>query len=768
MSKIDDLIHELSELCGIVSEYWDILGKKHITPVETKKAILSAMKMKIDSEEDAVKEIHERKWKPWRSFIEPVHVVSVKEQPFKVPVYIPIHEGEEKRLSLSWSIESENNPPDTPLWKRGARGDFKGEVDGLSGEKDEYVLSGDSITISEQQWINGIRYIKINIQDTGNRDIGYYVIHVECKHPENIFPEGVNLLKKTSRIIVTPDACFIPPELHNRRTWGLSINLYSIRSFRNWGIGDFTDLKEIVRWTADLKGGFVGINPLHALQNTKPFGISPYSPISRLYKNYIYLDIEEIPEVSESEEAQTFMKSGPFKEEITRLRKSKFIDYGKIAVLKREILRHAFNLFYEKHFIQDTQRAQDFKRYLSEESNSLESFSLFLSLWEHMMKAYHAYTWQQWFRYYHVPNNTVVQEFRKLHEKEILFNSYIQWLIDGQLKEAVKLTRELGMVVGLYNDLAIGSVGGGCDAWNYQDVIGGADVGAPPDDFSPDGQNWGFPPMIPERLRETGYELFIQTIRKNMKHGGALRIDHAPGLFRLYWIPYGISPKESAYIRYPSEDLLRIIALESVRNKTMVIAEDLGTVGENVRETLKKFQMLSYKLFYFERNYPDPSFLPPEKYPDMALCAVTTHDLPTIYGYWKGQDIKMRKKLGMYTDEGLWQRHIEERDRDKQLIISALKSQGIILEDFPSKPKRLAQMTPELCIAIYQYLARTPCKLLHVSLDDVIGNLNQQNMPGTVDSYPNWMQKTPLTLEEMVEDERFVDLSEMLSRTIAS
>jgi 4-alpha-glucanotransferase len=229
-----------------------------------------------------------------------------------------------------------------------------------------------------------------------------------------------------------------------------------------------------------------------------------------------------------------------------------------------------------------------------------------------------------------------------------------------------------------------------------------------------------------------------------------------------------MSPKEGAYIWYPSEDLLRIIALESVRNKTMVIAEDLGTVAENVRETLEKFQMLSYKLFYFERNYPDPSFLLPKKYPDMALCAVTTHDLPTIYGYWKGQDLKIRKKLGVYTDEGLWQRHIEERDRDKQLIISALKSQGIILEDFPSKPKRLAQMTPELCIAIYQYLARTPCKLLLVSLDDVIGNLNQQNMPGTVDSYPNWMQKTPMTLEEMVEDERFVDLSEMLSRTIAS
>jgi 4-alpha-glucanotransferase len=739
MSKIDDLINELSELCGVIPEYWDILGKKHITPVETKKAMLRAMKMKIDSEEDVVREIHERKWKPWKSFIEPVHVISVNEQPIKVPVYIPIQEGEEKRLSLSWFIMSEN------------------------GQRDEFLIPGETLTFSDQQWINGIRYIRIDLQDTGNRGIGYYAIYVECKHPENIFPEGTNLIKKTSRIIVTPDACFIPPALHERRTWGLSVNLYSVRSLRNWGIGDFTDLKEILRWTADLKGGLVGINPLHALQNTRPFGISPYFPISRLYKNFIYLDIEEIPEVSESEEAQMIMKSYPFKQEIAALRKRKLIDYEKITILKKEILRHVFNLFYEKHYIQDTERAQDFKKYLSEEGNSLESFSLFLSLREHMMKAYHAYTWQQWSGDYHVPNNPAVQEFRKLHEKDILFNSYVQWLIDGQLKEAVKLTRKLGMVVGLYNDLAIGSVGGGSDAWNYQDIIGGAEVGAPPDDFSPNGQSWGFPPIIPERLRETGYEFFIQTIRKNMKYGGALRIDHAPGLFRLFWIPYGISPKEGAYIRCPSEELLRIIALESVRNKTMVIAEDLGTVADNTRETLKRFQMFSYKLFYFERNYPDPSFLTPEKYPDVALCAVTTHDLPTIYGYWRGQDLKMRKKLGMYTDESLWQRHMEERKRDKKLIISALKSQGIIPDNFSSEPK----MTPELCLAIYHYLARTHCKLLLVSLDDIIETLDQQNMPGTVDSYPNWMQKTLLTLEELISDKRFAALSEMLNKSIA-
>ncbi len=739
MQGVDKLINELSDLCGVIPEYWDICGKKHVTTLETKKALLNAMRIKTDSEEDLLHEINKRKWKQWQNIIESVYVFSVNEQPIKIPVFVPVREGKEKKMRLSWTIESED------------------------GQRDEFTISGENISFSKQQWINGERYIKIYLQDKIHRQCGYYEIYVECEYLGNV-SSNLNLKQGKSRVILTPDVCYIPPELSRGKTWGLSVNLYSIRSFRNWGIGDFTDLKEIVRWTADLKAGFVGINPLHALQNTRPFGISPYSPVSRLYKNFIYLDIEHIPDVSESEGAQAIVKSAPFKKEVERLRNKKQIDYEKIAILKKEILRHAFNSFYEKHYLQDTQRAKDFKKYISEEGSSLESFSLFMALWEHMMKAYHAYTWQQWFEYYRNPNSNTVKEFKRLHEKEILFNSYIQWLIDEQLKEINRLTKELGMVVGLYNDLAIGSVKGGSDVWNYQDIVGEADVGAPPDDFSPDGQNWGFPPLIPEKLKETGYELFIQILRKNMKYSGALRIDHAPGLFRLFWIPYGMSPKEGAYIKYPSEDLLRIIALESIRNKTMIIAEDLGTVAENVRETLGKFQMLSYKLFYFERNYPEPSFLKPERYPEMALCAVTTHDLPTLYGYWKYQDIKVRKKLGKYLDISLFKRHMEERKRDKKLIITALKSVGILPDGFLSERKKVPQMTPELCLAIYQYLAMTPCKLLLVSLDDILGTLNQQNMPGTVDSYPNWVQKIALRIEEIISDKRFFTLSDMLRK----
>ncbi len=737
----DEMIDELSEICGIVREYYDIFGHKKVTSSETQKAILRAMGIKLDSPEEIRREIEERKERHWKSFVEPVRVVSEDEQPLTIPVYVPVEEGEERRLRLAWSLEDER------------------------GGRVESALSGDAVSAAEDHYIDGIRYAKINLREETRLNIGYYEADVQCAHPAPIFQGGKNRLQKRVKVIITPDACYLPTPLQAGRTWGLSINLYSIASRGNWGIGDFDDLAEIVKWVADLKGGFVGINPLHLISNTRTFGTSPYSPITKLYKNFIYLSIEKIPEVSESEEIQAIIRSDSFQIELSSLKRDKLIDYERIASLKEEILRRAFAAFYEMHYGKDTPRGKDFRKYLSEEGFALESFALFMALQGHMKKVHHAEAWQKWPESYHHPSHPSVQEFRKTHAKEILFYQYVQWLVEKQHEEIAELIGDLGMAVGLYHDLAIGSVGGGSDVWCYQDMIAGdVDTGAPPDDYSINGQNWGFPPLIPERLKERGYEFFVQTIRRNMKYGGALRIDHALGLFRLFWIPKGMAPKDGAYVRYPSEDLLRIIALESVRNKTVVIAEDLGTIGENVREELKKFYMFSYRLFYFERDYPDPSFLAPEGYPDMALCAITTHDLPTIYGYWIDQDLKTKKELGMYSDNNLWERHVNERERDKELILSALKSHGLLPDGYPTDPKKIPEMTPELCLAIYRYLAKTPCKLVLVSLDDILGALNQQNMPATVGSYPNWMQKTPLTLEEILSDKRFPDLSAVFAK----
>ena len=732
----DELINELSELCGIVNEYYDIFGNKHITSVETKKAVLRAMRLSVDAPDELHRAIEEHRIRPWKDFTESVKVFSVNDQPFTISVYIPVEEEKQNSLILTCSIESEE------------------------GRREEFTLSGTDISPSEQRWIDNKRYIRLNIKDTKIRDIGYYQLNLICEHLEHILGEA-GRLQKSAKIIIAPDTCYMPSKLQDGREWGLSINLYSIRSHRNWGIGDFTDLKELILWASGIGAGYIGLNPLHAIFNTTPFGISPYSPISRLYRNFIYLDVEDVPDVKSSVKAQELLESDAFNKELNIFREKALIDYEGAALPKERLLRIAFDDFYEKDFLKETQRGRDFKSYLSSEDSGLESFAAFCALWRHMRDERGVYSWQEWPEEYRRYNSGAVQRFKNENEKEILFYQYLQWLIESQLMELACLCKEKGMSIGIYNDLAIGSIAGGSDGWAYQDIFGTADVGAPPDDFSPNGQNWGFPPLIPEMLKDAGYKLFIKTIRNNMKYSGALRIDHALGLFRLFWIPTGMAVSDGAYLTYPSEDLLRIIALESVRNKSIVIAEDLGTIGENVRDSLKRFHMLSYRLFYFERNYPDPSFTAPGNYPVTALCSVTTHDLPTLYGYWAGQDIKVRKEIGGYPDDEMWRKQLSERERDKGLILSALKSCNILSDDFTLAPEAVLQMIPELCIAIYQYLAKTPCKLTLISLDDIIGTLNQQNMPGTVDTYPNWIQKTPMFLEDIVKDIRFVKLSEM-------
>lgn len=731
----NELLNELSDLCGILPEYWDISGKKHIVSIDTKKAILKTMNIQVESEDKVAKEIYKKKWKSWLNFVEPAYVISVNAQPINIPVCLPLSAKKEAALVISWSIKDEE------------------------GGKKSFILRSSEFDIVETQWINGKRYIKINLSFKEHLKIGYYDVDIQCKHTEKIFSCQKSSIKGKSRLIITPDACYIPEYLQNSRRWGLSINLYAVRSEYNWGIGDFSDLKEIVKWVAGLKGDFIGINPLHAITNTKPFGFSPYLPISRLYKNFIYLDIEKIPELNQLEYRDIVNSR-----KLDELRNSSLIDYEKVADVKEQVLRTAFEVFYKKHYKKNTSKGYEFKKYILDEGEELEHFAIYMVLASKLKKI----NWQEWQAKYRINSSPAVQSFKKTHRKEILFYQYIQWLIERQLRAVSIEAKKFKMQIGLYHDLAIGSSSGGSDTWNYQEVIANeANAGAPPDDFSPDGQNWGFPPLIPEKLKETGYKLFIQTLRKNMKYGGAIRIDHALGLFRLFWIPYGIKPKDGAYVSYPSEDLCRIIALESVRNKTIVIAEDLGTIGENVRETLKRFKMMSYRLFYFERNYPDPSFLPPDKYPEMAVCALTTHDLPTITGYWKARDLEVKKKIGQFKDENKYKEKITERERDRKLIIEALKSKGFISADYADKDI-IPEMNTELCLAIYRYLASTPCKLILVSLDDIIGTVDQQNMPGTIDSYPNWIQKIPLSLKMLISDKRFNDLSDMFRQTLQS
>ena len=744
MLSFEELIRELSVLCGIVPEYWDIFGVRHEAPIETKKAILQSMGLRIATPEDLQAEIEKKRNRPWNIFIEPVKVLSFTEQPLVITVYVPLREGDEESIVFNCTLEDEQ------------------------GRTDTFTFTHDFVEIADRRTIDGIHHLKINFPLNISKEIGYYTLDL-------LYMSSRFGISGTSRVVITPDVCYLPAEMTNTyadaaataghperdRTWGPCINLYGLRSDKNWGVGDFTDLRRVTEWTADLGGGFVGINPLHAIPNKRPFGISPYSPVTRLFRNFIYLDVSAVPDVAESSTALELIESEDFQGQLKALRNSVLVDYRKTALLKRNILQLAFDSFDETHLGKASPRGEEFRRYIRREGQLLEDFALFTAMQEN----FGAGSWHRWPEEYRDFRGPEVIAFRNGHDREILFHQYVQWLLDLQHAEVGDTVRQQAMPVGLYQDLAVGSAGDGFDAWIGGDVMAPAmDVGAPPDDFNPGGQNWGFPPLDPEKMRRSGYEVLVRTIRKNMQHAGALRIDHALGMFRLFWIPQGAKPERGAYVHYPTEDILRIIALESVRNKTIVIAEDLGTVGNDVRETLLRYRMLSYKLLYFEKNYPDQSFKVPERYADLALCAVTTHDLPTLYGYWAGRDIEEKTRLDLYPNEELRQRQIQERDSDKVHLLEALKSQGLLPDDFPSDPTTLGMMIPSLCLTIYEYLSLSPCKLLAVSLDDIIGTIDQQNMPGTVDSYPNWLRKTPVTLERIMSNRSFIALSKIFAR----
>jgi 4-alpha-glucanotransferase len=370
--------------------------------------------------------------------------------------------------------------------------------------------------------------------------------------------------------------------------------------------------------------------------------------------------------------------------------------------------------------------------------------------------------WQDWPQQYRTPASPAVREFGRRHRKRVRFFQYIQWIAADQLKEVGDRAVASGMEIGLYRDLALGSDRCGAEGWMLQDVLAlAADCGAPPDAFAPQGQNWGLPPFNPLRLQALGYAPYIQLLRKNLRHGGALRLDHVMALFRLFWVPRGLPAAAGAYVHYPSSDLLAILALESMRAGTLIIGEDLGTVPDGVREELSRRKVLSYRVLYFERH-AQGALRAPEEYPEQSLAVVTTHDLPTLSGYWSGEDIQLRGGLGLYADASAKQQAWDERQHDKATILAALKAEQLLPDGMSEDPAGTPRMTPELCQAIHGYLAKSSASVVLANVDDLIGEVAQMNLPGTFDNYPNWSRKLSLTLDELRRDQRVQQVAAMM------
>ena len=556
-------------------------------------------------------------------------------------------------------------------------------------------------------------------------------------------------------LAVAPRACYRPPSLRSGgRTWGVALQLYGVRSRRNWGIGDFTDLAAIVEDWGREGVDIVGVNPLHALFPHNPLHASPYSPSSRLFQNVLYVDVEAIAEFAHCREARERAASPDFRALLAALRESPLVDYAGVAALKRPILERLYRQAREDAQT-DASRWAAFDAFKTARGEALRRQALFDALQEHFYAADSSiWGWPVWPDAYRDPASPAIVAFANAHAERVDFFAWLQWQAERQRAVVAERARAAGLAVGLYTDLAVSIDRGGAEAWAEQHLYAiGASVGAPPDAFNANGQDWGLPPIIPRQLRDAGYATFIATLRANMRNAGALRIDHAMGLSRLYWVPSGATPGDGTYVRYPLDDLLGLLALESERHRCLVIGEDLGTVSDEVRTALARNDILSYRVLLFERDGAG-DFHPPSHYPEAALATASTHDLPTLAGWWEGRDIALRAAHGQLGTQADLAAQMAQRVRDRGQLLSALARSRLLPDGTPLDPDAVPSLTPALATALQAFLARTPSVLLVVQPEDVFGVPEQANLPGTVSEHPNWRRKLPVALEDVDADAR--------------
>jgi (1->4)-alpha-D-glucan 1-alpha-D-glucosylmutase len=707
------LLDQLCSVYGIHPEYYNIWGQHHLTTERTKRAILGAMGIAADDEAAATASLLDFERRNWMRILPPVLVVRESSFPQRIAMSIA---AQEEQGSFRWRLCRENG------------GEAWGTFTPMTLEEaGRHHLDG-------QEFVRRILPLDIAL------DLGYHRLSIEC---------GGEVRGEMS-LIVAPANCYTPPAIQgNGRVWGFAAQLYGVRAERNWGIGDFSDLGAMLEFCGESGAGTLLLNPLHALFPDAPEHASPYSPSSRAWFNTLYLDVEAIADFAECEPAWERVLAPEFRTQLRSLQDSEQVDYRGVAAAKLDMLAELYQHFRTHHLALDTARARDFRAFQAEHGESLRKLALFEALQEHFRAQDDAvWGWPAWPQAYHDQHAPEVAAFCDAHLERVEFYEYLQWQAFLQLEAAGTRSMESGLGIGIMLDLAIGVAEGGAATWTRRELYArAASAGAPPDEINLLGQDWGLPPWIPHKLTEAAYEPFIELLRTNMRFAGALRMDHVMGLRRLFWVVRGLPAAEGTYVSYPFEDLLGILALESQRNRCLVVGEDLGTVPDEVRHALHPMGVLSTRLLYFER-WDDGRMKPPQAYPVQAAAAVTTHDLPTLAGFWQGLDIELRERLQLFPSEEVRDRQIASRASDRPHLLQALEGEGLLPPGGGTQPESFPAMTPELAQAVYAYLARSPSKLLLVQMEDSLGVAEQPNLPGTTESvYPCWRLKLPLDLE---------------------
>lgn len=535
----------------------------------------------------------------------------------------------------------------------------------------------------------------------------------------------------------TDEHCFEPEILGKQKCWGLSVQLYTLRSATNWGMGDFADLKQLIQLAAPLGCDVVGLNPLHALLPAEPAHISPYSPSSRLFINPLYIAIAEVDEFAASNPLQAWLQQADVQAELMALRDADEVRYERVAKLKFHALQLLYQTFLAQHVGRGTTRAAAFEQFVKQGGEALQLHARFDALHAFFRHTQRLHAWLDWPAEYHNPSSAAVAAFVATHAAEINFYVYLQWLADEQLANAQSFARAQGMRIGLYADLAVGANRSGSEVWANQSLyVAAAAIGAPPDPLALSGQDWGIPPIDPSALRGQHFNPFAALVRANMQHVGALRIDHVMSLFRLWWVPRGFSAIDGVYVHYPLNELLDVVRQASNDARCLIIGEDLGTVPDEMRDAMARNHLYHYNVLLFEKQ--GGSFKAPSEYPRHGVATATTHDLPPLKAWWLGADIDLRERLNLYPHADTANQLRRERDYDRRALLHALHAADV-WHWHADQP--LPEFSLALSRAIHLFLGLSNAALVLVQMEDLIGMSEPVNVPGTHDEYPNWQRK---------------------------
>jgi 4-alpha-glucanotransferase len=688
---------ELAQVYGVATDFWDWQGEHVTVGLETVVAVLASLGVSVDTPESVEHSLADVRDAPWRHTLPPCTVVRLGEMR-EIAVHVP--HGQ----LVTVRVLAEGAGPPIEL-----------------AYLDRYV---------EPREIDGQLVGEATVVLPPDLPLGWHMI-------EAVVGDGADAEVTTAPLAVTPAYLGLPASMKDR-AWGFMTQLYSVRSKRSWAHGDIEDLGEIARWSgAELGAGFVLVNPLHAPGPTLPVEPSPYLPVTRRFMSPLYIRVEEVPEFG--------YLSGAARTEIERMglelraRNAADVLVDRDAVW--EAKRSALTMVHAVP--RSPGRQADYDSFLDREGRGLRDFATWCALAE-----VHGPVWSQWPDSLQDPRSAVVARTATELADRVDFFCWLQWVVDGQLAAAHRRALAAGMSLGVVHDLAVGVHRDGADTWALQDVMArGVTVGAPPDAFNQQGQDWSQPPWRPDRLAEAGYAPYRDMLRTVLRHAGGVRVDHVLGLFRLWWVPEGRLPSEGTYVRFDHDALVGILALEAHRAGALVVGEDLGTVEPWVRDYLRERGILGTSILWFEQNWDEGTALPPEQWRELCFAAVTTHDLPPTAGYLAGEHIRIRAELGLLT------RSVEEELRidakEREMWLDLLVARGWLADDAREDEQAVV-------VALHRALAATPSRLLGVALTDAAGDRRASNQPGTDTEYPNWQiplgdgSGAPVLLEDLI------------------